>query len=65
VRILAALVLLGFASFALVGVLVQAGLEAGPAVHAVTLPLVLASAAGALVWSWAGGHMRPRVRRER
>lgn len=64
-RILAALILLGFASFALVGALVQAGLEAGPAVHAVTLPLVLASAAGALIWSWAGGQMTPRVRRGR
>jgi hypothetical protein len=64
-RMLGALVLLGFASFALVGALVRAGIDAGPAVEAVTLPLVLAAAAGALVWSWAGPRATPRIRRER
>lgn len=64
-RMLGALVLLGFASFALAGALVRAGIDAGPAVEAVTLPLLFAAAAGALIWSWAGESMRPRVRRER
>jgi hypothetical protein len=52
-RILSAVALMGIAVFALVGELVWAGLEAGPALQSVTLPVLAASAAGALLWSWA------------
>jgi hypothetical protein len=51
VRVLGAVALMGLAVFSLVGELVWAGLEACPALESVTLPVLAASAAGALLWS--------------
>jgi hypothetical protein len=50
-KVLFAAALMGTAVFALVGELVWAGLGAGPALQSVALPVLAASAAGALLWS--------------
>ncbi len=56
---LAAAVLLEFACYWMVGALVWAPLSPGQAIEAVTVPLLLAGAAGAVMWSWA----EPRAKR--
>jgi hypothetical protein len=50
--------LMAIASFLLVGALVAAGVSVGQAIGAITAPLILAAAAGAITWSWA----EPRAR---
>lgn len=52
-KLIVAAVLFGIAAFALVGAFVGAGVDVAAAVREVGVPLVLASAAGALIWSWA------------